>query len=356
MTTPLKDILIEQIAANGPITFADYMAQCLMHPKHGYYQQERVFGTDGDFITAPEVSQMFGEMTGLWLADRWIKMGKPNPVHLVELGPGRGTLMDDMLRALSPVEGFRDAVQVHFVETSKQLRTLQKDKVPNATWHDSFASVPEGPSLIIANEFFDALPIHQFEKHKGQWLERRINAEGETFTCVLTMPSAKLALIDSKLREESPEGSILEVCPAALTITGDIAERLKAHCGAGLIIDYGYRKSAPGDTFQALKGHAFTDPFAEPGKADVTAHVAFDQLQKAAVEKGVATAGPAAQGMFLMGLGMGARAQQLSDTLDAIGQQRILSELKRLTAGDAMGTLFKVLALQHPDLPEAPGF
>lgn len=355
MSAPLKEILLEQIATSGPITFADYMAQCLMHPEHGYYQQEQVFGQDGDFVTAPEISQMFGEMVGLWLADRWIKMGKPSPVHLIEFGPGRGTLMADILRAISPVEGFTDAAKIHFIETSKQLRALQKEKVPNAKWHETAASLPEGPSLIVANEFFDALPIHQFEKHKGEWLERRINAEGENFTLVLTPPSPKLALIPDELKE-SPEGSILEVCPAALSVTGDIAERISSQGGAALLIDYGYRKSAAGDTFQALKGHTFADPLAEPGKADITAHVAFDQLKKAAEEKGSKTIGPAAQGMFLMALGMGARAQQLSNAMDPIGQQRILSELKRLTASDEMGTLFKVLALQHPDLPEAPGF
>ncbi|MEX0298844.1 MAG: class I SAM-dependent methyltransferase [Kordiimonas sp.] len=355
MTTPLKEILLEQIAASGPITIADYMAQCLMHPEHGYYQKERVFGADGDFITAPEVSQMFGEMLGLWLADRWIKMGKPNPVHLIEFGPGRGTLMADILRAVAPVEDFIDAVKIHFVETSKQLRELQKEQVPNAKWHDSSASLPNGPSLIVANEFFDALPIHQFEKHKDQWLERRVNAEGESFTLVLTPPSAKLALIPDELKD-SPEGSILEVCPAALSVTGDIADRVSNYGGAALLIDYGYRKSATGDTFQALKGHAFVDPFAEPGKADITAHVAFDQLKKAADEKGTKTYGPAAQGMFLMALGMGTRAQQLSNAMDPIGQQRVLSELKRLTASDEMGTLFKVLAVQHPDLEGAPGF
>ncbi|MBL4838766.1 MAG: SAM-dependent methyltransferase [Kordiimonadaceae bacterium] len=355
MTTPLKEILLKQIAADGPITMADYMAQCLMHPTHGYYQNERVFGADGDFITAPEISQMFGEMVGLWLADRWIKMGKPNPVHLIEFGPGRGTLMADILRAISPVEGFTAAVNIHFIETSVQLRSLQKERVPNAKWHDSMVSVPNGPSLIVANEFFDALPIHQFEKHEGTWLERRINGEGENFTLVLTQPTPKLALCPTELLD-NPDGSILEVCPSALAIAGSIAERLNEHGGAALIIDYGYRKSAAGDTFQALKNHAYVDPLIEPGKADITAHVAFDQIAKAAAEKGATLAGPAAQGLFLMALGIGARAQQLSGTLDPIGQQRILSELKRLTASDEMGTLFKVLAIQEAKLPAAPGF
>ncbi|MBL4639677.1 MAG: SAM-dependent methyltransferase [Kordiimonadaceae bacterium] len=355
MSTPLKEQLLSQIAADGPITMSDYMAQCLMHPKYGYYQQERIFGVDGDFITAPEVSQMFGEMVGLWLADRWIKMGKPNPVHLIEFGPGRGTLMADMLRAISPVEGFEDAAKVHFIETSLQLRELQKDRVPNAKWHDSMETLPAGPSLIIANEFFDALPIHQFEKHADGWLERRINAEEESFTLVLTPPSAKFALCSPDLHD-NPVGSVMEVCPGGITIAGDIARRISEHSGAALIIDYGHKKSAIGDTFQALKNHAYADPLAEPGKADITAHVDFDKLATAAAEQGAVVVGPAAQGLFLMALGIGARAQQLSEALDTVGQQRILSELKRLTAGEGMGTLFKVLAIQSSDLPEAPGF
>jgi len=353
----LKPLLLDRIAATGPITIADYMAECLMHPDHGYYQKEHVFGADGDFTTAPEISQMYGEMLGLWLADRWYKMDKPEAVHLIELGPGRGTLMADLLRATAAVEGFNSAMTIHFVETSKQLRALQAELVPHANWHDSLATVPDGPSLIIANEFFDALPIHQFEKHKGNWLERRINAEGEDLTLVLTPPSPKLALTDEKLRHDGLEGSILEVCPAALSITGDIADRLHNHGGAALVIDYGYRKSAHGDTFQALEKHEFTDPLANPGGADLTAHVAFDQLAKAATSKKALSYGPAAQGMFLMALGIGARAQQLADHIDTPdGQERVLAELKRLTAGEEMGTLFKVLALQEEGLAPPPGF
>ncbi|MFC3051765.1 class I SAM-dependent methyltransferase [Kordiimonas pumila] len=353
----LKKLMIERIATSGPMTIADYMAECLMHPEHGYYQKETVFGADGDFITAPEVSQMYGEMLGLWLADRWYKMGKPDGVQLIELGPGRGTLMSDMLRATAAVEGFQSALTVHFVEASEQLRKLQAELVPFAHWHDTLAQVPDGPSLIVANEFFDALPIHQFEKFQGNWLERRINAEGEDFTLVLTPPTPKLALTEETLRQSGAEGSILEVCPSALSIAGDIAERLDKNGGAALIIDYGYRKSAHGDTFQALKEHTFISPLLEPGTADITAHVAFDQLAKAATSKGAVSYGPAAQGMFLMALGIGARAQQLSDHIGSEeGQSRILSELKRLTAGEEMGTLFKVLALQDKKLAPPAGF
>lgn len=353
--TALKEILIKRMEATGPITLADYMTECLMHPDHGYYTGERIFGSEGDFITAPEVSQMFGEMLGLWLADRWYKMDKPSAVQLIEFGPGRGTLMEDILRATDPVAGFHDAVSVHFIEASPQLRAQQAGKVPQGNWHGDLSTVPEGPSLIIANEFFDALPIHQFEKHEGKWCERRVHTENGELKLVLTEAGPKFALTDKSLHA-SPNGSILETCPMGLSITATIAERIKASGGAALFIDYGYRKSAVGDSFQAVKAHEFCDPLAEPGRADLTAHVAFDQIAAAAEGKGVFTFGPAMQGGFLMALGIGQRAQQLAASTDEEGQQRILSELKRLTAQDEMGTLFKVLALQHPTLAEPPGF
>lgn len=355
MNTPLKDILIKRIEATGPITMADYMAECLMHPEHGYYTQERVFGTEGDFITAPEVSQMFGEMLGLWLADRWYKMDKPAGVQLIELGPGRGTLMADLLRATEPVPGFHDAISVHFVETSKQLRALQAEKVPHASWHDDLSTVPDGPTLLVANEFFDALPVHQFERFEGKWCERRVHAKDGELYLVLTSAGPKFALTPAELHE-NPDGSVLEACPTGVSVVGAIAERLFAHSGAAIVIDYGYKKSNIGDTFQALKAHQYTDPLAEPGKADITAHVAFDQLATAARSRGASTFGAVTQGPFLMSLGMGERAQQLAASTDEAGQQRILSELQRLTAPDEMGSLFKVLALQDPSLAPPPGF
>ena len=355
MTTPLHDILAKRILAAGPITIADYMAECLLHPAHGYYSQEKVFGTEGDFITAPEVSQMFGEIIGLWLADRWYKMGKPETLHLIEFGPGRGTLMEDLLRATEPVEGFHQAVSVHFIEASGQLRTVQKDKVPSAHWHDDLSSVPDGPSLIIANEFFDALPIHQFEKLDDKWLERRVHFSDEAFSIVLTEASAKFALTMPNLHS-SPNGSILEVCPAALSVTAAIAERLFAGGGAALIIDYGYRKSAAGDTLQALKAHQYHNPLEDAGTADITAHVAFDQIAAVAKSKGTTPYGCATQGPFLMALGIGERAQQLALIAEDDGQSQILNDLKRLTSPDEMGSLFKVLALQAPELAPPPGF
>ncbi len=344
------------------MTLAAYMAECLMHPAHGYYQQQAVFGTEGDFTTAPEVSQMFGEMIGLWLADRWIKMDRPNPVNLIELGPGRGTLMADILRAVEPVEDFSAAVQVHFVEASQQLRAAQAERVPNAQWHDTLAQVPEAPdvpSLIIANEFFDALPIHQYEKTGGKWVERMVGVVAKDEDSALALVGGpcgpQFSLVDEAIKA-GPEGSIAEVCPAALSIIGDISERLNTHGGAALAVDYGYRKTAAGDTFQALRKHEFTDPLAAPGEADLTAHVNFELLKAAATEKGLKAYGPAMQGMFLMAIGLGARAQVLASQGDEAFQAAILSDLKRLTATDQMGTLFKVLALQPHELPPPPGF
>ena len=353
--TALKETLLRRIAATGPISLADYMAECLMHPAHGYYQQETVFGEDGDFTTAPEISQMFGEMVGLWLADRWIKMGRPSEINLIELGPGRGTLMADILRATEPVEDFVNARQVHFVEASAQLQSLQAEKVPDATWHADVSNLPEGPSLVVANEFFDALPIHQFEKLNGRWFERMVGEHKNALGFMLGPCGPQISLMDDATRSNAPEGAILEICPLALSITGLLARHIETYGGTALIIDYGYRKSGFGDTFQALKKHQFADPLAEPGKADLTAHVAFDQIA-AAVGERARCFGPSGQGMFLMALGMGARAQHLATDLDDDGQQRILSELKRLTDPEEMGTLFKVMAIQARDLEVPPGF
>ncbi len=353
--TALKDQLIKRIETTEPITLAAYMAECLMHPEHGYYQKEQVFGADGDFTTAPEVSQMFGEMIGLWLADRWIKMDRPPHVNLIELGPGRGTLMSDILRATEPVTDFQDAINVHFVETSAQLRVLQKDRVPNAHWHDTLADVPEGPALVIANEFFDALPIHQFEKRDSQWFERLVGTEDGALGFTLGPCGPQFALADEKLRD-APDGSILEVCPAALSIVGEITARLNGEGGAALIIDYGYRKQATGDSFQAMQNHAYVDAFAQPGAADLTAHVNFEALKTAASQKMGKNYGPTTQGMFLMAIGLGARAQVLAGAGDKMQQQQILDALKRLTAPDEMGTLFKVMAIQPHELAPPPGF
>lgn len=353
--TALKDFLIKRIEATGPMTLASYMAECLMHPVHGYYQKERVFGSEGDFTTSPEISQMFGEMMGLWVADRWIKMGKPEALNLVELGPGRGTLMADLLRATAPVEDFQDAISVHFVETSKQLRARQAENVPTAHWLDTLADVPEGPMLLVANEFFDALPIHQYEKRDGNWHERMVGTDAGELGFMLGPCGAQFALASDTLKA-SADGSILEVCPSALSVIGDISDRLNKYGGAAIIIDYGYRQSAVGDSFQAMQNHSYVDAFAEPGAADLTAHVNFDLLKSVALEKGIKAYGATTQGLFLMAIGLGARAQVLASAGDEAHQKRILEDLKRLTAPEQMGTLFKVLALQPHELAPPPGF
>ena len=353
--TPLKKRLIRQIATTGPITLADYMAACLLDPRHGYYSTAPVFGADGDFITAPDISQMFGEMIGLWCTDRWRAMGSPDTLRMIELGPGRGTLMADMLRTARRIAGFHDAITVHFIERGAARRNEQSTAVPSATWHDSLDGVPDGPCLIVANEFFDALPIHQFEKQGDIWQERRVAADEDRLGWTLTAPGPQLALLAPGL-DDAPAGSIAEVCPAGLSIVGQIADRLKRYPGCALIIDYGHSVSATGDTFQAVSGHAYADPFDAPGQADLTAHVDFAALRRAALQRGIEAPPPTEQGTFLMTLGIGERAVRLSEGQDTERQARLLADLKRLTAPDQMGTLFKVLALATDGLAPPPGF
>jgi NADH dehydrogenase [ubiquinone] 1 alpha subcomplex assembly factor 7 len=344
--TPLLDIITKRIDAFGPISIADYMRECLLHPQHGYYQKQIVFGEKGDFITAPEISQMFGEIIGLQLAEKWLQLGKPAETQLIELGPGRGTLMADILRAARSIPEFHQSLNIHFIEASAQLRTLQREKVPTANWHEQIQDIPEGFSLIIANEFFDALPIHQYEKRDGIWFERMITHQKKSLEYTLSLPGPQFALVPHSAKDRA-NNSIFEVCPSGLSITGILSDRLKQAGGAAIIIDYGYTQSGGGDTFQALKDHKFISPLTEPGHADITAHVAFDQLAQTANEKDIKVEGPYEQGQYLMASGIGVRAQKLATGANSSKQKTILSELKRLTASDEMGQLFKVLMLEH---------
>ena len=353
-TKTLKDILLHRIALTGPITVADYMAECLMNPVHGYYQQQRVFGKDGDFITAPEISQMFGEMIALWLIDRWQAMGSPKAFQLVEAGPGRGTLMADILRTVKTVPAFLDAVQVVFIEASQQLKTLQREKVPDARWITGITDLAALPTLFVANEFIDALPIHQYIVGEKGLEERRIGLHQRDLTWVRGPASSYAALITASAAT-AQQGSIFEVCPAGISFAADVAAHITAHGGAALIIDYGYEITQSGDSFQAVENHRYVDPLSSPGTADLTAHVDFARLIAAAENKGVTGYDAVTQGQFLMELGMGMRAQQLAAGLDAKGQADILDALKRLTAPDAMGTLFKCIALQDTNLSAPPG-
>ena len=356
MGNALKDMIIRRIEATGPITLADYMNECLIHPKHGYYTQKKVFGRKGDFITAPEISNMFGEIMALWLIDRYYALGSPSSFNLVEFGPGRGVLMQDILHTAKIVPEFISAASVHFVEASEQLQAEQKKRVPNATWHKDQTTLPEsGASLFIANEFFDALPIHQFIKEKGIWLERRIIAQGNALKFAITQGSAMTNLIPERV-QAADNGSIAEVCPRALTFTGDIATHINTHGGAAIFIDYGHTRSAAGDTFQAVKAHEYTDPLTDPGMADLTAHVDFEQIAIAAGEKNTQSYGAIEQGQFLMNMGIGNRAMQLANTKGDEDKAKILLDLKRLTAPQEMGKLFKVMCIQSTTLPDPAGF
>ena len=347
----LKDRLLARIARLGPLSIADYMTECLLHPRDGYYTTRDPLGRRGDFITAPEISQMFGEVLGAWLAQVWIDQGAPNPFTLAELGPGRGTLMADALRATRGVPGFHAALHLHLVEASPKLRAVQAailaDYAPS--FHDNLSDLPDAPLFLIANEFFDALPIRQFQKHAGDdWSERMIGADGDRLIWGLSPPVPIAALAG---RKDVEIGQIVETCAPATAIAGEIGRRIATHGGAALIIDYGARDSR-GDTFQALAAHAYVDPLATPGQADLTAHVAFGPIAMAALPARASAICP--QGVFLERLGITARAEKLARSLGGAALQSHIAAHKRLTHPDEMGHLFKVLSLTPEGSPLPP--
>ena len=355
--TALLDALRPILASEGPITVARYMGLCLGHPAHGYYMTRDPFGMEGDFTTAPEISQMFGELIGLWAGEIWRLMGAPDPVRLVELGPGRGTLMADVLRAARVVPRFLDAADIRLVETSPVLKarqeiTLSSTGAPVA-WHAHVSDVPAGPAIVLANEFFDALPVRQYVRTERGWCERLVGlAEDGTLAFGLAGEP------DRRLPDTGPDGAVLEQPEAALDIAAGLAARLAAQGGAALVIDYGHGASAVGDTLQAVKRHGFADPLAEPGEADLTAHVDFARLAAAAGSCGAAVHGPVPQGDFLRALGIEARAGALRARASEAEAAAVDSALARLTddAPRGMGGLFKAMAISHPRLTALPGF
>ena len=356
MATPLGEKLTAIIAENGPLGIADYMSHCLADPEHGYYATRDPLGSAGDFVTAPEISQMFGELIGAWLVHAWRAAGAPAAAILAEAGPGRGTLMADIMRAASIDPAFVNAISVHLVETSPALREKQKAmlsglsgvKAP-VTWHERIEDVPEGPLFFVANEFFDALPIRQYIRTGGQWRERVVGLDGDGNLAFGLGPGG----LDLPVRE-APEGVIFEICPAATAIMDIIATRIAASGGAALIVDYGHGEAAFGDTLQAVKNHAFADPLADPGEADLTAHVDFAALAGSARRVGAATHGPMDQGSFLLAAGLLERAGQIGAGKDAATQDAISKAVERLAGPEAMGTLFKVLAVTHAGLVLPP--
>lgn len=348
--TPLADILRARIAQDGPMTVADYMAECLLHPTHGYYTTQTPFGAKGDFTTAPEISQMFGELVGLCLAQAWLDQGAPAVFTLAELGPGRGTLMADILRATRGVPGFHAAMRVHLLEASPALRAEQARALTGhaPVWTHRIEALPEAPLFLVANEFFDALPIHQYENRAGLWHERVIGLQGGALAFGLA-PDPTSAPPDPRFAGDAT-GTVVETCPAARPYLAAITARLARHGGLALVIDYGGWRSK-GDTLQAMKDHAFTPPLAEPGRADLTAHVDFEALAMGWPHHHFTT-----QGAFLTALGIDARAARLAQGLSGAALENHLAAHRRLTQGQEMGSLFKVLALSGPDAPPPAGF
>jgi SAM-dependent MidA family methyltransferase len=333
--TPLMNILRDEIVRQGSISIADYMTLCLSHPQHGYYMTRAPFGQHGDFITAPEISQMFGEITGAYMAQQWQALGKPSPCHIIECGPGRGTLMKDALRVLQRVPGLKEGLQIGLVEISPALRKIQEITLQNffVTWHDNFNSVPPGIFALVANEFLDALPLRQCQYFKRQWRERCIGYRNGALTFVLGEAV--------KLNIAAEEGDVFECSPARENFVKQVCARLKCDKGFALLIDYGAEKSGFGDTLQAVRNHKFTNVLENPGACDLTSHVDFGALMKTARAEGCKPV-LMTQGEFLTLHGITERAQNLKrKNPDA----NIDADLQRLTAPEQMGKLFKVMTI-----------
>lgn len=355
--TSLAHILRRRIETEGPITVAEYMSAALVHPEFGYYTRQDPFGTAGDFITAPEISQMFGELIGLWLAATWQQLGSPPNAHIIELGPGRGTLMADALRALQMVPELHAGADIHLVEASPALRAVQSETLAdyNVYWHDGMESLPDGPCLLIANEFLDALPIRQIVRQDGSWHERLIGWEDNQFTFLLDRaPTPLSALLPDNLIDTAPPQSLIEISPAVLGIARAIAQRIDRDGGAALMVDYGYAETAPGETFQAIRGHQTVDVLEEPGMADLTAHVDFGAFARAA--SCVDVHGPVEQGEFLFRLGIETRRDTLSKAADVKTKKALETAVRRLTDRAEMGQLFKVVSLAQKGSPVPAGF
>ena len=338
----LERLLVELIAAEGPLRIDRYMSLCLGHPQHGYYITRDPLGDRGDFITAPEVSQVFGELIGIWAVGAWAAMEQPDRFNLVELGPGRGTLMADILRTgRKAAPPFAAAAQIHLVETSPALRVRQREAVGEGVWHDRVEDVPEGPMILIANEFFDALPIRQFERRTGQWRERVVGLEEGRLT---------LGLGAEVPGGQGRDGEIIEFAPVREEIARHIGERLRAHPGAALIIDYGHLVTATGDTLQAMRQHRFVPVTETPGEADLTSHVDFETLAKAFASGGAVAYPGLTQRQFLLAMGLEQRTGQLAAKADAAIAATLNRQMARLADENQMGNLFKVLGVTSPGL------
>ncbi len=358
--SPLENEIRRLIAIAGPMSIAEYMRLCLTHPQYGYYVTRDPLGAHGDFVTAPEVSQMFGELIGVWMAAVWQQMGSPENVRVVELGPGRGTLISDALRAAKVAADFYAAAVVHLVEISPKLQQVQQQRLESLgvpiLWHSALAEVPSGPTIIIANEFVDALPVHQAVKQADGWHERvvEIAPSGELAIGIARDPLPHFEATLPRGLRQSPAGSVYEW--RSDTVALEIGRRVRTD-GAALIIDYGHAWYWLGETLQAVAGHSLTDPLRAPGEADLTAHVDFAALAQSAQIIGGRIHGPISQRDLLRGLGINERAAALKAHAPERAAE-IDQALARLTATGprGMGELFKALAIADPKLGELPGF
>ncbi len=344
----LSALLAKRIEQAGPISVAHYMEAA----NRAYYAKGDPLGAGGDFITSPEISQVFGELIGLWLTDIWIRAGRPENCTYVELGPGRGTLAADALRSMEQ-HGFRP--QVLFIETSPALRAIQAGKVPQAQFADVFDQLPtSGPLLVVGNEFFDALPVHQYIATHAGWRERVVVRDrGGKF-----MATPGLQSMDAMVPEEfrnAPSHSIYEACPKAIEVMQALAKQIEAQGGAVLVIDYGYTMPGIGDTLQAVRAHEYANPFENPGQNDLTAHVDFAALVGSIAATEITISGPVEQGEWLKLLGIDYRINALAAG-NPDRSEEILAARDRLVESSAMGSLFKVLGFSHPHWPKPEGF
>lgn len=345
----LTEILCAKIAESGPISIAEYMDAALSHHEYGYYRKQRVFGAAGDFTTSPEISQVFGELIGAWVVEQWQHLGS-GPMALVELGPGRGTLMHDMLRVTRTVKGFHDAITIHMVETSPELAHEQYQALrvmhPRIEWLDHVSQTPtDVPMVVVANEFFDALPIKQHVKTPEGMCERRVDWDEETQQFTFTLAPAGLQL--AKSPTIIADGTVIESCPAAREYMDVIAKRIYGQHGAALIIDYGYMGDAHHDTLQAVKTHMYHPVLKDPGMADITAHVDFAGLAKVAAAAKLQVHPLTTQGRFLVAIGAEQRLAALLKRALPEQKEALISGVTRLISPQAMGDLFKVLAVSY---------
>jgi NADH dehydrogenase [ubiquinone] 1 alpha subcomplex assembly factor 7 len=358
-STALATVLRQRIAGDGPISVHDFMEACLADRGAGYYLTRQPIGKDGDFITAPEISQMFGELIGAWAAAIWQSMGEP--VTVAELGPGRGTLLADALRAWRSVPKFLDSASIALIETSPVLRETQKQTLRASPaplcWYESLEDVPHGPLIVIANEFIDALPVRQFVRQDGVWHERcvMLNDTGDFVFCA-GATGDRDALPPSLQSMDAADGAVVETRPAVAPLLSGLAARAKQAPVAMLIADYGHERSGIGDTLQGVRRHRFADPLAMPGDADLTAHVDFAALKQTATDLGLAAFGPMPQGEFLLKLGLAERCDNLARNATEPQRAAVLSGVARLADPRQMGLLFKMIVLQSSGLAPPPPF